>query len=129
MIKKLISKFKKEKVVDPTENSSGDITISYDSKTGDFYVVTDIKDISDDSATILAYILHHVSNGEISQFIYEALSLWAEEEEERQKFNHSLFEKIVVVSGMLKEEEEKNKSKKEKVAVRASEVFNLNTDM
>lgn len=129
MIKKIISKFKKEKVPDPTENSSGDITISYDSKTGDFYVITDIKDISDDSATILAYIMHHISNGEISQFIYEALALWAEEDAERKSFNYSLFEKIVVVSGILKDEDEAKKSKGDKVAVRASEVFNLNTDM
>lgn len=64
----------------------GKITMEYDSKTGDIYIISDINDLSDNSALVLALLIYNLYHASLTPSVYESLILWAEGDDERVKF-------------------------------------------
>lgn len=127
----MMSKIYKEKK-EPEEllkEPSGCINIQYDSETGDFHVFCDINDVSAESSEILSLLLFHISNGELEPFVYESLKLWAGEDREKKAFNLMLAEDIKKINSLILDiettAEETDDVKGNKVAVKASRVFNF----
>ncbi len=119
----------KKKPEELLKEPSGCINIQYDSETGDFQVFCDINDVSAESSEILSLLLFHISNGELEVFIYESLKLWAGEDREKKAFNLMLAEDIKKINSLILDidtsEEEKSEVTSNKVAVKASRVFNF----
>ena len=60
-------------------DSSGSITFFWDSATGDFQVMTDVYDWSQDSSEVLGMLLSYISEGHMSSYMVQSLKLWASE--------------------------------------------------
>ncbi len=128
ILTKIVRMFFKEKIEeDPIPQPSGRITIEYDSESGDFNVLSEIYDYSDDSLDILSLLLFHMKHGGLESFIYESLGLWAGQDEEKVNFivNVGLKHHEMENTMASESQEEGQQDRKTNVAVSASKVFNF----
>jgi hypothetical protein len=98
---------------------SGSILIQYFADNGDFTVYSDINDCSNESADILSILIYHIITGELEQYIYESIKLWADDEEKMDFYLRVLDILFKYESMIIKEKNTDD------VAVKASEVFTI----
>lgn len=137
IINKILSRYNKSKEeVEKEEEEvvnfcNPDISfhIEVDGKTGEFIVDVECNDLSEECAENLSLLIYHTSTGGLAKFFTEALSKWQylekEEYEQRNDFCNEVADKLLEYDSLLIENEKKTDSNKNKVAVRASTVFNL----
>lgn len=130
IFKKIIDKIYQKKVQpeDAVVEPSGSVLIEYDSSSGDFTVTSEIQDMSEESISIFSYLIFHISTGELEGFIYESLKAWAEGDDEKMQFNEKLANQMAKLNALvlsMNPQETQQENDTPKVAIRASEVFNL----
>ncbi len=107
-----------EQANDP--NMAGQILIEYDNN-NNFTIRTNILDISDEGMQSLALLLYYINSKEIESYIYESIRDWSKYGEDRKEFIENLAKYLIKLSEVIIE----NKYKEQKVAVKASQVFNF----
>ncbi len=120
----------KEEEVIKLSNPDSKISIEIDGESGEFIVDFECNNLSDRCAENLSLLMYHTSTGGLLNFFTEGLTKWqvAEESEvqERTEFNNKLAENLIIYENLLIDPNQKNAQEQDnKVAVRASEVFNL----
>lgn len=98
--------------------NDGFIHFGYNTTSGDFEVLFDTFDLSDNSADTLALILMLLANGKMNTYIGEAMGIWTEDDDAKHDFVKNVLEKIEYYDLLLAE-------KDEKPIVRPSQVFNM----
>jgi hypothetical protein len=126
---------KKEGVVDEEElskivNPDVKLSIEVDGESGEFTVEVDCTNLSDKCAENLSLLMYHTSTGGLLGFITESLTNWQvadkDEVQERTEFCNKISQNILAYESMLiGSNEHRGQEQSNKVAVRASEVFNL----
>jgi len=106
------------------------LSIAVDGESGEFTVEVDCTNLSDKCAENLSLLMYHTSTGGLLGFITESLTNWqvAEEDEvqERTEFCNKISHNLLAYENMLiGPNEQRSQEQSNKVAVRASEVFNL----
>jgi len=106
------------------------LSIEVDGESGEFTVEVDCTNLSDKCAENLSLLMYHTSTGGLLGFITESLTNWqvAEEDEvqERTEFCNKISHNLLAYENMLiGPNEQRSQEQSNKVAVRASEVFNL----
>jgi hypothetical protein len=103
------------------ENLSCLITIRLDSSTGDFNVIIDPVDISEDSASVTGLIMYLLNAGKLSTFFVDAYEFWQKENPKRMAFTERVMEEWLSTARLYQEGE--TTKEQDAVAVRATEVF------
>jgi hypothetical protein len=100
------------------ESLSALIEIRLDKKTGNFNILVDAEDMSDESAQTLGLLLYMINTGSLYDFFVEAYAKWAHDDPEKTNF----FSKVMI---NLLASEESFSTNYEKLAVSPEEVFGL----
>jgi hypothetical protein len=98
------------------ESLSALIEIRLNKETGDFNILVDAEDMSDDSAQTLGLLLYMINTGSLYDFFVEAFGKWSYDNPEKTKF----FSKVMI--NWLASEESFS-TNYEKLAVTPEEVF------
>ena len=130
LLEYLLSGLQKGKIKpeDIQSDAAGKILIEYNAKSGDFTVLSDIDDLSEDSVNVLSYLIYHISQGELENFIYESLKLWAGDDPEKIRFNEQLADQMKNLHSFVlaqQGQEEQPTPSEGRVASPASQVFNF----
>jgi hypothetical protein len=91
----------------PEIENSGSITFYWDSKSGDFQVLTEVEDHSESSSEVLGMLLSYISEGHMRGFLIQSLKLWAEGSEDVEKGDEFYINTLKVWS-MMNELEKAN---------------------
>jgi len=124
LLQYLLNSLQKEKII-PEEiesDAAGKILIEYNSGTGNFTVLSEIDDLSEDSVNILSYLIFHISQGELENFIYESLKMWAGDDPEKKAFNEQLVNQMQKLHSFVLDQKVQSGGR---VASPASQVFNF----
>ena len=136
LINKILGRRKKEDVVIDEEglskiaNPDVKLSIEVDGESGEFTVEVDCTNLSDKCAENLSLLMYHTSTGGLLGFITESLTNWQvadkDEVQERTEFCNKISQNLLLYEDMLIDpNKQKSQGQTNKVAVRASEVFNL----
>jgi len=136
MFKKIFERLKKNKVKtedieqEMTRKPSGTIVINYFEDNGDFTVGSDINDITDSSAEMLALLMVHITSSDFQSFLWESLRVWAGDEDEKIAFNVATMIQSKKLDTLVLDIEQANQEdngqyNSSDVAVSASAVFNF----
>lgn len=103
----------------------GEIKFNYymdDEGNGNFEAVSDIHDMSEDSATFLALLLISINNGGLESVIYEGINEWVGDNKKRKQFT-------ILLASLLEKTEAYYQNQQEQLsepsAVDPSRVFNF----
>lgn len=104
--------------------------VEVDGEHGEFIIDIECNNLSDKCAENVALLLYHTSTGGLTQFLTDGLSKWQyldkENYEERNDFCTLVADKLLNYESLLiGNTDEKEDLGSDKVAVRASQVFNL----
>lgn len=131
MFRRIFEKIRKDKIKpeeveekieeELTRKPSGTLIVNYYSDNGDFTVATEIQDTSDESAGMMSLLMMHMQTEDFQSFIYEALRLWAGDDDDKIKFNVTMMLESKKLDSLVLETPESV----EDVAVSASTVFNF----
>lgn len=131
MFKKLLNRIRKEKIK-PEEveeelkrKPSGYIVVNYFADNGDFTVSTEIDDVSESSSSMLALLMTHMTTDDFQSFLYEALRLWAGNEDDKVEFNVRTMLELNKLDSLIIDSVPDEPIEDEDVAVSASSVFNF----
>jgi hypothetical protein len=129
-IKKLFSKAKKTEDTEPEtelpenyiaeDECSAIIELRLDKYTGDFNIVVLVEQIDRDTSDTLGLLLYLLNSGGLKAFFTEAYGNWAEGDKEKEEFLSSLYMSWL-------QNEESFSDDYEKLAVKPSRVFGLNS--
>lgn len=111
-----------KKLEDKLPPLDGSIFIGFNSKSGDFEVYTEVSDLSDASVETLTLVLLLLSQGKMNTYIYDALNMWAESDDDRKIFNDSVSQKYKEYQAIL---DNFDNIKEQDSIIKPSEVFNL----
>jgi len=103
--------------IEEDEECDGKIGIEYSCKDGQLYVSAAVEDASETSADLLARTCLRIETGEIAEFVYQALSVWAQEDIHRLQFMEKVAIRLMELRGTEKG--------KKKLAVDPSQVFDF----
>lgn len=106
------------------------LSIEVDGESGEFSVEVDCTNLSDKCAENLSLLMYHTSTGGLLSFITDSLTNWQvaneDEVQERTEFCNKISHNLLAYENMLiGPNEQRSQEQSNKVAVRASEVFNL----
>lgn len=101
-------------------NVAGQILIEYDNDSN-FTIRTNILDITDKGMQSLALLLYYINSKEIESYLYESIKDWSKYGQDRKDFIVNLAQYLIKLNEALID----NKQKEQKVAVKASQVFNF----
>lgn len=101
-------------------NVAGQILIEYDNDSN-FTIRTNIVDITDKGMQSLALLLYYINSKEIESYLYESIKDWSKYGQDRKEFIVNLAQYLIKLNEALID----NKQKEQKVAVKASQVFNF----
>lgn len=103
-----------------SQQMSGQILIEYD-KDNNFYIKSNIMDMTDSGMESLALLLYYINSKELESYIYESLKDWSNYSEERKQFIVRLSQYLMKLNDIIL----KKQPKENKVAIKASQVFNF----
>jgi hypothetical protein len=136
MFKQIFEKLKKNKVETEdiekefTRKPSGTIVINYFEDNGDFTVGSEINDVTESSAEMLALLMVHMTSPDFQSFLFESLRVWADDEEDKIAFNVATMTQATKLDSLVMDIEQANQEDNDQynssdVAVSASAVFNF----
>ncbi len=82
--------------------NSGCMTFNWDSKTGDFQVITTVEDESEASAEVLGMLLAYISEGHMRSFLIQSHKLFTEESEDTEKTDEFYQHKLASWGGEVR---------------------------
>lgn len=102
------------------EKVSGKVTILWEGDTGDFSLYIDPKDTTEESAEVLALLLHSCNTGDMSYYFIKALQSWCEASVENSQY-------VGMVLDVWKVLEQTNSKPNDidELAIHPSDVFNF----
>lgn len=133
MFRRIFEKIRKEKIKpeeveekveeELTRKPSGTLIVNYHADNGDFTVATEIHDTSDESAGMMSLLLMHMQTEDFQSFVFEALRLWAGDDDEKIRFNVQMMLESKKLDSLVIDTPASEPA--EDVAVSASTVFNF----
>ena len=124
----LKSFFSKDKNVEDTEDVSElhinkdsvgcEIVIRIDTITGDFNLVVEPRDTSEDSAATIGLLLYYLNSGHMEDYFVQAFNNWGGNDVERQAFCKTLLQEWVINTTTYKDLVDQDK-----LAVNPRDVF------
>jgi len=135
MFKKLLQEIRRKKIEpeqieeELTRKPSGMFIVNYYADNGDFTVATEIGDTSEESASMLALLMMHMTSPDFESFLFESLRVWAEDDDDKIEFNVKTMLESKKLDNLVldlpKEEDGLPPPEFDDVAVSASTVFNF----
>ena len=104
------------------ENTNSHIHIDIDTNKKEFMVESLMQDLSPEAEETIGLLLFYISQGQLLQYIYGSLQIWAEEDPVKLQFISNLMKHVQALTA---EHEQASLETKKKVAVRASNVFGI----
>ena len=101
---------------------SAKIEIRLDRISGDFNVVVSVEDLDDETAETLGLLLSLINSGNLKEYFTEAYGNWSYADNTRVSFVHSMYLKWL-------EAEDSFKDEYDKLAIKPSNVFGLNSQV
>jgi hypothetical protein len=117
-----------EPIFTPDEYSdienSGSVTFYWDSKSGDFQVLTKVEDSSEASSEVLGMLLSYISEGHMKGFLIQSLKLWADDSEDIDQ-SEDFYINTLKVWNLMNELDAANNTNQEAPVISPMDVFRL----
>ena len=101
------------------DDCSANIEIRLNRVSGDFNVVVSVQNLDDNTSETLGLLLSLLNSGNLKEYFTDAYSNWAQDDQDRVFFLHSMYLRWL-------EAEDSFKDEYDKLAINPSNVFGLN---
>ena len=101
------------------DDCSAHIEIRLNRVSGDFNVVVSVQNLDDNTSETLGLLLSLLNSGNLKEYFTDAYSNWAQDDQDRVFFLHSMYLRWL-------EAEDSFKDEYDKLAINPSNVFGLN---